>query len=133
MRHCADTWFLLLLSDKDEKALNILRKSVSGKDHLIIPSIVLGEYTRNYLKKGKIIKKVESFVNGLKVKPKIEIVQTTNEITIEAGKISHTFGIPLIDSIIASTAKHMNCHDILSNDKHYEKFCKKEKVKLKRW
>jgi predicted nucleic acid-binding protein len=52
---------------------------------------------------------------------------------INCGKISLTFDIPLIDAIVASTAKDLSCDSILSDDEHYEKFCRQNRIKLLRW
>ena len=69
----------------------------------------------------------------LETEIKIEIVHTTNDIVIEAGKISQTFGIPLIDSLIASTSIITNCDTIISKDRHFLTFCKRKGIKQLKW
>lgn len=133
MKHCADTWFLLLLAERDEKACKILREVTQGKDRLVIPGVVIAELTKKLLMRGKKLKEVKEFVKDLEKERKMSLVQTSKEITIDSGSISLTFSMPLIDALIASTAKNLDCDSILSDDRHYEKFCKKHRIKLMRW
>ncbi len=133
MRYCVDTWFLIQLTKKNEKAEKIMRETVTGKTYLIIPSVTFTELTRKLLQRGKKIKIVLDFIEKLEKNKKVQISQTTKEIVVEAGKISFSFNIPTVDSIIASTAKMMECNAILSKDSHYENFCKTSKIKLKNW
>ena len=132
MKYCVDTWFLIQISKDDEKAKNILRET-GGKEHLIIPSITFTELTRKLLRKGKKMDEISEIFRELEKNRKVQISHTTKELVLEAGKLGHTFSIPTIDSIIASTAKLMGCNMILSNDSDYTKFCKQNKIKLKNW
>jgi len=133
MKYCADTWFLIQLSKRSEKAERIIKETTTGKDHLIIPSITFSELTRKFLKSGKKMDVVLSFVESLEKNPKIQISNTTKEIVLESGKLSYTFNMPTVDSIIASTAEMMNCNAILSKDSHYVDFCKRNNIKLMNW
>ncbi|MBL7170252.1 MAG: type II toxin-antitoxin system VapC family toxin [Candidatus Aenigmarchaeota archaeon] len=133
MKYCGDTWFLIQFSKGNEKAERILKEVTDGKDYLIIPSITFTELIRKLLHKGRKIDEVLDIFKNLEKVKKIQICQTTKEIVVEAGKISHTFNVPTVDSIIASTAKMMKCDIILSKDDDYEKFCKTNKIKLKNW
>ncbi len=132
MKYCVDTWFLIQLSKKNKKAERVIKETVDGKTRLIIPSITFVELTRKMLKRGK-MKKIFEFIDNLEKNEKIQISQTTKELVLEAGKISYTFNIHTVDSIIAATAKEMECKAILSKDSDYTKFCKTNKIKLKNW
>ena len=133
MRYCVDTWFLIQLSEKKEKAERILKESRGGKDHLVVPSITFTELTRILLHKGKKMEEIYESIRKLEKINKTQISNTTKELVLEAGKISFSFGIPTVDSIIASTAKLMKCDAILTDDSDYTKFCKQNNIKLKNW
>lgn len=131
--HCADTWFLLLLAEREEKASRIFREVIEGKDYLIIPAVVIAEFVKELLMRGKKLKEIEEFVDELERVKKMSVIQISKELAINSGSISLTFNMPMIDSIIASTARNLSCDSILSDDDHYEKFCKQNEIKLMRW
>ena len=133
MKYCVDTWFLIELSKDNQKAHRIIKEVTNGKDYLIIPSITFTELVRKLLHKGKKIDYILEIFKKLEKIKKVQISQTTKEIVLEAGKISFTFSIPTVDSIIASTAKMMDCDEILSKDSDYVDFCKRNKIKLMNW
>ena len=133
MRFCADTWFLISLTKKEEKAIKIMRNVIQGKDRLIIPSIVICEFFKKMFQKGKEGSKVDEIIREARASRNVEIVLLDENIAKEGAKVSFSHGIPTIDSIIAATCKILDCHFLLSDDPHFQKLVKKEYLKMKSW
>jgi len=129
MKYCLDTWFLVKLSEKDPKAIKILKGS---KNTFVIPSVVILEITKIGLQRG-IKKKTDSLISQLLVTKNIEIISCNTEIAKKAGEISGNYGIPTVDSIIAATTISTKCHKLLSEDSHFDKLHKKKLIKKQSW
>lgn len=133
MRLCADTWFLLLLSEKEPKSLDLLRGVISGKDELVVPMIVVSETYRKLFERGASEKLIESIFGELEQMNKVQFVPIDKQIAIETSKVSFSFKVPLIDSIVASTSKLFKCHFLLGKDEDFRFLQKKGYVRLKYW
>lgn len=133
MRYCADTWFLLLLSEKEHKSIDILRGVRVGKDELIIPAVVVAEVYRKLFEKGTSEQVIQTIFRELEMIDKVQFISIDKLIAIEAAKVSHTNNIPLIDSIVAATGKLLKCHFILGKDEDLQKLEKRKYIKLKFW
>lgn len=133
MRYCADTWFLLLLLEKEPKSIDFLRKIRSGKDELIIPMVVAAETYRKLFEKGTSEQVIETIFKELSAMEKVEFITIDKKIAIESAKVSHANKVPLIDSMVAATGKLLKCHYILGKDDDLKRLEKRKYVKLKFW
>ena len=133
MKYCADTWFLLKIYAKDEKAKILFINIKQGAGSLVIPSIVLTETYKNLLQQGINLRQIDEFIDPLEVSFRIELISEDRNIAKEAAKISLSYNIPLVDSIIAATAKLTNCSLILSGDSDLRKLHKARYIKVLSW
>lgn len=132
MKYCADTWFLLKAYSKEQNASNIIENVKYGKDSLIIPIITIAEFYKR-LSRFIPITKIDEFISALEISRKIEFIPEDKNIAREAARISLSHAVPLIDSIIASTARLTECHAILTADEHLVKLAKKIHLKIISW
>lgn len=131
MRYCADTWFLLQLFDRQERALKIVENVKYGKDSLVIPSVCVVEIYRELGKRGISQKNIDAYIDNLEVSRKIEFLPIDRNIAREAARISNSYSLPLVDAIIASTAKLLCCV-VLSADGHI-RLLQKKYVDVESW
>ncbi|MFZ6008696.1 MAG: PIN domain-containing protein [Nitrospirota bacterium] len=59
----------------------------------------------------------------------VEIVSVSLSIAKKAARISHTFGIPSLDSLILSSLVEVGCKRIYSTDPHFDQF-KEKSIKI---
>jgi len=133
MRYCADTWFLLELHRKNERAVNIFRETLEGKNRIIIPTVSALELMKISIRTGESLVKIDSMLNELKVTQKVQTIVLDEVIAKEAAKISVSYDVPTIDSIIAATCKLSECDKLLSNDSHLKTLDKKKYIKIEYW
>ncbi len=95
--------------------------------------IVYAEATKKLLQKGISHSIIEDFFEGVEASEKIEMVIIDKLIAQEAAKVSLTFHVPLIDSLVASTAKLTGCDALLSGDADYELLVKRKYLKVQSW
>ena len=133
MRYCADTWFLLELHNKNERAVRIFRETVSGKNHIVIPTVSILEIIRIAIRTGESLAKIDSMLNELKLMQKIQLIVLDETIAREAAKISVSCNVPAVDSIIAATCKVSNCDVLLAKDDHLATLAKKKYLKIENW
>lgn len=132
MKYTADTWFFIKLADKDEKALKIWGEIIEGKGRLVVPTIVLVELTRSFLRKN-LAKDLENLIFGFEKSKKIFLVDLTPEIAKLAGKFADSYDIPTVDSVILATADVTEFTDLLSGDKHFIPAFRDGKIRLIRF
>ena len=130
MKVCADTWFLLKLFAKDKKALSVISGLKTCKYEMVIPLIVICEAYKKLFQVGISRKVIDSFVSLLEASPKVRIIPMDRVIAIEASWLSVSFGLPLIDSIIAATAIITGYKNVITRDKHFEILEKKKKINI---
>ena len=130
MRYCLDTWFFIKLGESDTKALKLIRET--KKNSFIIPTVTILELTRSAIRKGK-LQNLNDLISSLIKGKNINIIDCNVEIAKKAGEISASFNIPSIDSIIASTSIIHNCHELLSDDSHFNKLHKNKLIKKHSW
>lgn len=133
MRYCADTWYILRLFGKDEEALKILDNTKYGKDVLVIPVIVVSESVKKLLQRGIPERLLDDFFASMDISDKIEVIFLDEAIAKEAAKISIRYSMPLVDSLIAATARLTKCHMLLTDDRHFRALGKKRYLKVKSW
>lgn len=133
MKYCADTWFLLKLSEKEPKAIDHLREVRTGKDELIVPMIVVSETYRKLFERGTSEKVIETIFSELEAVNKVEFLTMDKQIAIESAKVSFSNSVPLIDSVIAATYKLTKCDFVLTDDDDLKKLHKKKYLKIKNW
>lgn len=130
MKYCSDTWFILKLFSKDEKAKQIIKNVKYGKDELFVPMIVVSESYKKLMQKGVREKRINQFFDSLELSSKIEFIPSDKKIAKEAAKMSLSQRIPLIDSIIATTSNLLGCHFVLTAGQHIKNL---KKIKVKVW
>lgn len=133
MKYCTDTWFLLELSRKNEKAVQILRETLEGKSRIIIPTVSILELIRSNIKTGENLAKTDAMLNELKASQKVQMISLDEAIAREAAKISVSYDVPAIDSVIAATYKLSECDKLLAKDEHLENLQKKKYLQIEAW
>ena len=129
MKYTADSWFFVQLNLKKEKALKIWKEITIGKSKLVVPTVVITEITKRFLRKN-LNNELESLLLGLEQSDNIFVVGLSPKIAELAGKIGHSFNVPTIDSIIISTAIISGFPYVLTDDNHYIPADKAGKIKL---
>jgi len=133
MKYCADTWFLFELKNKSKKALELYKEILYGKGKLIIPSICIFELIRLAIRSGITLSSIDSLINEMKVSQKIQVIVLDENIAKEAAKVSVTFGVPTVDSIVAATFKISGCDILLSKDDDLSLLAKKKYLRIENW
>lgn len=126
MRYCVDTWFLLALFDKDQKAIGILENAKYGKDWILIPLVVFAETIKKLFQRGIPEQKITEFFEAAEASEKVQIMYPEKEIAKEAAKISLMYAVPMLDSFVAATAKISHCDILISGDSDYSLLAKKK-------
>lgn len=127
MKYTADSWFFLQLMEGKEKAISVWKDIRFGKSRLNIPSVVIVELTRRFLKFGY-NKKLEKLLEDFETSSKMIIVDLNFDIAKDAGKIGNSYNIPTIDSIIIATAIRTGHMNILTDDDHFIPVAKQKKI-----
>lgn len=133
MRYCADTWFILSLFNRDVKSIQIIKETKEGKVYLILPVIVLAESTKKMLQKGVPQQTIDLFWGGIEASEKAKLIPIDKAIAKEAAKISLTYSLPMIDSLVAATANLTGCDVLFSGDSDYQLLAKKKYLKVQSW
>lgn len=133
MRYCVDTWFILSLFNQDEKSEQILRETKEGKVRLIISVVVFAESTKKLLQKGISQSIIDSFWDGVESSEKMQLVMLDKSVAKEAAKVSLSYNVPLIDSLVAATCKIYGCNALLSGDGDYRVLVKNKYLKMISW
>lgn len=127
MKYTADSWFFLQLMEGKEKAVDIWKDIRFGKSKLIVPTVVIAELTKRFLKFGY-NKKLEKLLEDFESSSKIIIVDLNFNIAKGAGNIGNSYNIPVIDSIIIATAIKTEHINILTDDDHFIPAAKQKKI-----
>ncbi|MEK6867316.1 MAG: PIN domain-containing protein [Nanoarchaeota archaeon] len=133
MNYCADTWFLLMLFAKDPQAISLIKETKEGKATIIIPIIVFAETTKKLMQKGVSLLIIDEFFAAVEASEKIEFAFLDKAIAQEAARVSLSFQVPLIDSLVAATARLSGCQILLSADSDYASLVKRKYVKVQSW
>jgi predicted nucleic acid-binding protein len=133
MRYCSDTWFLLKLASKDEKANEIMEEIIKGKSILFIPAVCIAEFTRHMIRKGYKKELIENIISTISEADSIFIGIVDERIAYEAGKLSASYNIPTIDAIISFICLENKCNFLLSPDIHFEILEKRKILKRLFW
>lgn len=133
MRYCTDTWFLLELYRKSDKANDIFKGVLEGKNRIVIPTVSIMELVRVAIMKGEKISNIESLIKELKATQKVQVAVLDEEIAKEAAKISISYSVPSIDSIVAATHTTTDCDILLSKDDDLIVLSKKRYLKIENW
>ena len=133
MNLCADSWFLIKLSENDTTAMETIKQVTQGKDRLIVPSVTLVELTRKMIRDGSGLENVDKLLGSLRTSSKITVTSLDEELAVSSGKISAEYSMPSIDSIVAATALRTECRVLLSKDTHFDRFSKSTEIKKQCW
>lgn len=110
-----DTSFFYAVKDGHPEALRILRE-----DAIITSAVTVYELQKHILK--------GSFT-GDTMERSVEIVSLNAGMARKAARISHSFGIPALDSLILSSLLEAGCKKIYSADPHFDQF-KEKNIKI---
>ena len=133
MKYCADTWFILQLFAKDSRSLALIKEARYGKAEIIIPVIVFAEATKKLLQRGIPFSFIDQFFTFVDASEKIEVSVLDKVIAQEAARISLSFQLPMIDSLVAATAKLSDCSILLTADSDYHLLIKRKYFKMQSW
>lgn len=130
MDYTADSWFFIqLVEEKEEKAGKIWREFSEGKSKLVIPTIVVAELCKRFLRKN-LSREFENFVEDLEKSEKIITVDLTPKIAFLAGRLGHTYNMPTEDSVILATAISTGHINILTSDEHFILPARQDKIRI---
>ena len=133
MKYCADTWFLINLFERDNKARNLLKQVQTGKDWFFVSFVTYAETMKKLFQKGNSNDQINGFFHFISNTQKIRFIPPDTEIAKETAKISLSYGLPLIDSFVAATAKIMECEILLSGDSDFNILVKRKYLKVQSW
>ena len=111
-----DTGFFFSLKEKNSISLEAWQRIIDKKDKLVISVLVLGELYRLYLKKSLQQEGKEAIES---IKEVATVKDVDEEISLLAAVLSCEKKIPLIDSLILSTAKREEAKKFYTSDKKH--------------
>ncbi|MBI2133984.1 PIN domain-containing protein [Candidatus Woesearchaeota archaeon] len=115
-----------------EHAEKIWLDVTEGKSRLVVPTIIITELTKAFLRKN-LGRELQEFLSSIEKSQKISIVDLTPSIASQAGKFSNTFNMPTVDSVILATAISTEYDNILTNDPHFNLPARQNKIKMIRF
>ncbi|OGI15004.1 hypothetical protein A3K63_03195 [Candidatus Micrarchaeota archaeon RBG_16_49_10] len=125
-----DSWLFFELKNKNEKAIDFWRFVISGKTKIFVSVLVLYELGLHMFRRGE-----SRFYTEMKQiilnTPNIHVVDINAEITERALKLSHTYNMPAVDSLIVASYLSKKCESIITNDKHMVNLAGKKVIKIK--
>ncbi|HIG97397.1 MAG TPA: type II toxin-antitoxin system VapC family toxin [Candidatus Aenigmarchaeota archaeon] len=129
MRICADTWFLLELSDGENYSVKLLEEIEKGVHELFIPALALSEFFTVLYQKG-MPSLAESIFAQLMVSKNIRIVPVDEALCIKIAKIKHSFGLSISDSSMVAAYKITNSEVLLAKDSDFAAAIKQNYLKV---
>ena len=129
MRICADTWFLLELSNGENYSVKLLGEIEKGEHELFIPALALSEFFTVLYQKG-MPSLAESIFAQLMVSKNIQIVPVDETLCIKIAKIKHSFGLSISDASMLAAYKVTNSDFFLANDSDFSTAVKQNYVKV---
>ena len=115
MRHTADTYFFIKLSESVPKALALWQEIVEGKGRLAIPTVVLVEL-KNRLLKRNLQKEAEELIRVFEDSSKIVLIPLTTDLAKKAGNLSYTYNMTNFDAVVLATAIETGYKNVLTSD-----------------
>ncbi len=115
MRHTADTYFFIKLSESVPKALALWQEIVEGKGRLVIPTVVLVEL-KNRLLKRNLQKEAEELIRVFEDSSKIVLIPLTTDLAKKAGNLSYTYNMTNFDAVVLATAIETGYKNVLTSD-----------------
>lgn len=117
-----DTMHIEAIFSKDPQYLKLINAIDDGKIMGISSVVTLTELIKNMGKKDE--SRMETAIRELK-SSEIILVDITQEIAEEAGRLRLKYGIPTVDSLIAATSIIENIKHVLTTDeRHFGKVTK---------
>ncbi|MBI4170107.1 MAG: PIN domain-containing protein [Candidatus Aenigmarchaeota archaeon] len=129
MRICADTWFLLELSDGENYSVKLLGEIEKGVHELFIPALALSEFFTVLYQKG-MPSLAENIFAQLMVSKNIRIVPVDETLCIKIAKIKHSFGLSISDASMVAAYKITNSDVFLAKDSDFSAAIKQSYVKV---
>lgn len=133
MKYCGDTWFLLHLFEKDANAVALIEDTKRGKARFVIPMVAYAEAIKKLMQRGAPRDIIEQFFMAVEASEKVELTPVDKSVAEEAARVSLTFSVPLIDSMVAATARLTGCDVLLSGDSDYSLLAKRKYLKVQSW
>ncbi len=129
MRIGADTYFLVLLANKDSHTQQLFRQVIEGKHELFISTISITEISTVLYRKGQ-PELAEKMKAQLVAFPSVNLVSVSLDIASDAAKRKHSFGLSTCDSIILSTALMEDCDVFIAEDSDYKQVKEQGVIKI---
>ncbi len=129
MRICADTWFLLELSNGENYSVKLLEEIEKGVHDLFIPALALSEFFTILYQKG-MPSLAESIFAQIMVSKNIQIVPVDEALCIKIAKIKHSFGLSISDASMVAAYKITNSDVFLAKDSDFSIAIKQNYVKV---
>ncbi len=133
MKYCADTWFILEAFSKNPQAVALIQETRAGKTRIVISIMVYAEASKKLMQRGISQDVIEQFFDGVEASEHVELILVDKAIAREAARLSLSFHVPLIDSVVAATCTLTGCDLLLSGDGDYEPLTKRRYLKLRSW
>lgn len=129
MRICADTWFLLELSNGENYSVKLLEKIEKGVHELFLPALALSEFFTVLYQKG-VPSLAENIFAQLMISKNIKIVPIDETVCIKIAKIKHSFGLSISDASMLAAYKITNSDVFLAKDSDFSTAIKQGFVKV---
>src|SRR3989344_2896763 len=129
MRICADTWFLLELSNDENYSVKLLEEIEKGVHELFIPALALSEFFTILYQRGMPFL-AESIFAQIIVSRNIRIVPIDEALCIRIAKIKHSFGMSISDASMLAAYKITNSDVFLAKDSDFSAAIKQGYVKI---
>ncbi len=129
MRIGADTYFLVLLANRDNHAQQVFRQVVEGNHELFLSTVSITELSTVLYRKGQ-PELAEKMKAQLVAFPSVNIVSVNLDIASDAAKRKHSFGLSTCDSIILSTALMEDCDVFIAEDSDYKQVKEQGLIKI---
>ncbi len=129
MRIGADTYFLVLLANKDKHAQELFRQIIESEHELFLSTISVTEISTVLYRKGQ-PELAEKMKTQMVAFPSVNIVSVNLDIASDAAKRKHSFGLSTCDSIILSTALMEDCDVFIAEDSDYKQVKEQGLIKI---
>lgn len=129
MNFTSDTSFFIRMGEGSAKALQIWAEIKEGKGRLTVPTIVISELKRNYLKKG-LIREIKELLENLVSSSRITILSLTPDLASAAGSVAYAHNMTVNDGIVLASAMASGSTNLLTADPIFLRAQKDGKIKV---
>lgn len=127
MNYTADTSFFMKLSEGSEKAVTIWKDIRYGKSRLAIPTAVIVELKKGYMKRN-LQREADEIINELEISPRVTLVPLTTDRAKRAADMGYAYNLTSMDAIVAATAVDTSFTALLTSDAVFLRLNKDKKL-----